>query len=187
VQIVLDGNLVDCKECKTYNESGQITNHIYHIQSDINIGEYKTWYDNGQLREHKHFNINGKLTGESREWYPNGDSLAVMTHVNGKLHGRFRMWNNDRDMCYYWYSSDMYRGQVRGLIMDSNGFRLYMSDFDGCYYRFSLRRVMSLLYFKAGLLKRVKRKIRESYLDDHLINDLGNIVMTYYFKEDLSV
>ena len=42
------------------------------------------------------------------------------------------------------------------------------------------RIVMSVLYVKDRLCKRIRRKIREQHLDKAILPDLGDIIMLYY-------
>jgi antitoxin component YwqK of YwqJK toxin-antitoxin module len=165
-------------EHKLWYDTGQIHKHSFRdTDAGHPIREHKTWYSNGQLDTHRHYNDKGQLHGKYRGYYPNGDPLIVSDHVNGKTRGRVRWWyGSGQDAMYL--SWVCYNSKREGICLGNIGLEYYINDEKRCQP--TIRNIMSLLYFKAILRKRIKRIIRQTYLDNCILPDLGNIIVEYY-------
>jgi antitoxin component YwqK of YwqJK toxin-antitoxin module len=144
-------------ECVKYNEAGTLIHwEIYY--DGKHAGETQRWDDNGQLIEHIFYPE--PTRGERLSWRANGQIKEHIHFINeGDGHGIYKQWDENIRLQKY----SLYR----------NGEKV--ADL-------TVRIAMSIMYLKHYWRKRTKRRIRR-ILDEYLIDDLGDIVMMYYYKK----
>jgi hypothetical protein len=185
-------------EFKSYHYNGQLSVHCFYNQGKLDgISNY--YYTTGKLWFTYNYK-NGDLCGDRIWYYQTGAIQQILKHRN----------TYSSDICR-WYSNGMISKRYQSSRCDINrlwgqdphklhdvevvtGMQKYWVE-DGtlmvweymCNNRviatITLKIYMSLLWGKHRLKRYTRNRLRQSYLDNHLIPDLGNIVMTYYYKQ----
>jgi hypothetical protein len=138
------------------------------------------WW-NGQIW-YKGFAKNGNLEGERREWDCVGNLTGIQPYCNGNLNGTsIYLHHTGKINITHMYLN----GKTLGLYKqwDENSrlidYKFYVHN---KFLDNPRRIVLLLLAIKNKMRQAVKRIIRQRYLDRHILKELGNIVMIYYYK-----
>jgi hypothetical protein len=126
--------------------------------------------------------MNHKLEGEHKYWHENGQLWATEFYQDGKEEGlRMSYTHTGNPLSRVWYKYNKRVGLGKFWEYDS-GKPSYIYHFSKREVDITLRILMSILHVKHRLRQRIKSKLRKLYLsEEHLIPDLGNIAMMYYF------
>jgi antitoxin component YwqK of YwqJK toxin-antitoxin module len=187
-------------ESKTWWNNGNLRMRGFY-QNGIQQGKYLTFQEDGQLYEDQQY-YNGRLVGVSKTYHDGRLVYCIIYREHG-IHTLIRYNSLGYPIRCSRYCSNIQEGQQKWYegpyayrssdSTNSSGITNLndpgYSNLAHLYYingvvkaSLTFRKVLSLLRAKYLLGKMLRRNIRKSFLDKFIIEDLGDIVMLYYFK-----
>ena len=147
---------------KAYYPDGVLKQSTSYNNASQLDGEFIYWGRDGNMRESFNFK-RGFMEGVSYDWYP-GSRPKCISHWSGsRKNGTCKEWHMGYTQSDHLYEYSYY--------IDSRKVSLI-----------TIEQIMSFLYLKHRLRKLIQYKLRTCLLDRHIISDLGNIIMLYYWK-----
>jgi antitoxin component YwqK of YwqJK toxin-antitoxin module len=194
-------------EYKEYHQNGYLYVDTQYV-SGVLCGPFKCYYSNGYPELSINY-IDGKRDGEWVKWYdlfpleiykspedrrksillyPTGPKREQAYYSNGKLIGWCKQWDRDGYLIRKaHFDMDSREGimQLRRYThqYSTHGtyrYQYYIKD-ELVSDNFPFQAIMAFLLLKDWLRRRIRHSLRQVYLDRWLIQDLGNIVLEYYF------